>query len=425
MQELIICFITLFTAYLFLKNYEKYYTLFILTIPFINEFVAPSFLAPINATVLLSFTGIIIYLYKYGFSFSGWKKAGVFWIMAFLYSSLLVSDYYASEHHLFSLFSVFTLYINIMIYWELLQKRSSKIILYTYKFSLLLGAVIGSYALLEVILGYNPYINLTSPLKLYTNNTIITEVRFGIKRTQTFFSMHETNAGFSYLLIVLLCFINCKKKSFERKKGYIVISLLVLNVFASGSRAAIIGISVLSLAFLKRKSIKVLLLLSPILLLLVVLFFQDYVTNIIDSITNTSQVDGSNAEMRSEQFNIALYYLLRSPWIGNGIAYTWTYVTVYDQNIFGAESLWLPVMIDQGVLGIISYIFFFLYSLYYCIKARVSSLCFFVVGFVVFNSLSSIPNISFTYVFVVISAITASYKSTNKKYAPVYNNPCL
>ncbi len=425
MQAIIIGIIILFFIILFLKDFDKYYVLFIVVNPLIREFSTQPLLSPISTFIFLSSIASIIYLYKYKWTFIQWKNKGIFWVIVILCISVLVSEHYASERHPLSVYSIIINYTNILIYCDVLRHHPKEIIRHTFRYSLIFGGIVGSFALFEMLTSYNPYIHFTSFLKIYSENTIITEMRFGIKRTQTFFSMHETNAGVSFLLITLLSFIRAKGETIRTSKiCYLVIFLLGLNIFASGSRAAIIGLLILSCLLLRKKNLKMIFVLSPFILLLINFFLHDYLNNIISSFTNTENIAGSNIDMRSQQFNIALYYLSKSPWIGHGIAYTWNYVAIYDHEIFGAESLWLPVIIDQGLLGVTTYILFFLYSLYYAISKKNAQLCFFIVGFVIFNSLSSIPKVPFSYIYIVLFAIIESNKLF-KNNAPIHYHPSL
>lgn len=408
MQEPIIWSVIIAVVVLLAKNFDKHYPLFILISPFVNEFVPLPRLSPVTASTILSMAGTVFYLYRYRFGSVSILRQGIFGAMAILAASLIVSNYYAAEKHQFGVFSIITTYINILIFCDLLRRNPAKIIASTYRYSLILGTIIGCYGLFEITFNDNPYMRMVSSAKLYSNGTVITEVRFGFKRTQTFFSMHETNAGISYLLIALLAYLRHGEKWQNTKGRYVVIALLTVNLFASGSRAAMIGLFIFAIALIKKSNLKTFFILSPFIVLLLDYFLYDYIVSITSSITDTSNISGSNVDMRTQQFNIASYYLMRSPWVGNGITYTWTYVTVYDREILGAESLWLPVMIDQGFLGVGSYVLFILYSLYYTIRKKAFVLCFFVVGFIIFNSLSSIPNVSFTYIFVVIAAVVAA-----------------
>ena len=101
--------------------------------------------------------------------------------------------------------------------------------------------------------------------------------------------------------------------------------------------------------------------------------------------------------------NICFYYLSQSPWIGNGIAFTWEYVLPQNEDLLGAESLWIPVLIDQGILGAVAVSSMFVACMIYLIKHNAIRYTIVVLGFLVFNSMSSIPNISITdFVYYVI-----------------------
>ena len=131
-----------------------------------------------------------------------------------------------------------------------------------------------------------------------------------------------------------------------------------------------------------------------------------YLDKIILSFTDTESVGGSNTDMRSIQFELAALFMMQSPFLGNGISYTFEYVADKYKEMCGAESLWIPIMIDFGILGITAIIVFIIQVGYYIKKYCEIRLLFFLLGILVFNSLSSIPAFSFTqlfYLFVIIA----------------------
>lgn len=60
--------------------------------------------------------------------------------------------------------------------------------------------------------------------------------------------------------------------------------------------------------------------------------------------------------------------MMQSPFLGNGISYTFEYVADKYKEMCGAESLWIPIMIDFGMLGITAIIVFIIQVGYYIKK---------------------------------------------------------
>lgn len=185
--------------------------------------------------------------------------------------------------------------------------------------------------------------------------------------------------------------------------NYLII-LLGMNIFFTGARSAFLGFAVALLAFVDIKDLKSKKVWGLILLVIAISpLFIGYFGDIVSSFTDTEKVNGSNADMRQTQFDICFYYLSQSPWIGNGIAFTWEYVLPQNKDLLGAESLWIPVLIDQGILGAVAVSSMFVACMIYLIKHNAIRYTIVVLGFLVFNSMSSIPNISITdFVYYVI-----------------------
>ena len=238
----------------------------------------------------------------------------------------------------------------------------------------------------------------------YLNDFLITEVRFGIKRSQSIFSMHTTNGAISLVLFCLLLYLKRQTNFFNGNKLInVLIVLLLITVFLTGARSAMIGCVICCLMFYEKKLLQF----KYVLLLLVagcilIGSLHEYIQEVLDSIFDTEKVSGSNTDMRSIQFEIAYLFLAQSFWFGHGLSYTWLYVKIFYDELLGAESLWIPVMIDQGFVGIMAYAFFFICCILYSIKKKVFSISFFVLGFLVYNSMSSLPGFQITYILIYI-----------------------
>lgn len=182
----------------------------------------------------------------------------------------------------------------------------------------------------------------------------------------------------------------------------IVIPLLVATVLFTGARSAIAGCLISLLAFVNMKKMKYLIIPVATVVALT-LIFHDYVLQVYNSFVDTDSVGGSNTDMRNTQLEISMYYFFHSPWIGNGLAYTWEHVKVFHaQEILGAESLWFPIMIDQGIFGIFSHLYYIILVLIYVINGGGKSVISTIIGLLVFNTMSSIPEFNITYLAIFV-----------------------
>lgn len=195
-------------------------------------------------------------------------------------------------------------------------------------------------------------------------DTDFDELRFGLPRIKSFMPFSITYGVACAILLSLpfyLVFENFRKSLLMRLLVPMSLVFLLIGVITSASRSPILGIVVLlSYLFLdkelfKRYKTKILLL-----LLLIAVFMWPFIYDNIMSILNPKAADaigGSSVDMRIVQYSIAFDYMMQSPLFGLGKE---TQIT--DILFFGGESIWLPLMINNGILGVFGYIY-----LYYAI----------------------------------------------------------
>lgn len=195
-------------------------------------------------------------------------------------------------------------------------------------------------------------------------DTDFDELRFGLPRIKSFMPFSITYGVACAILLSLpfyLVFENFRKSLLMRLLVPMSLVFLLIGVITSASRSPILGIVVLlSYLFLdkelfKRYKTKILLL-----LLLIAVFMWPFIYDNIMSILNPKAADaigGSSMDMRIVQYSIAFDYMMQSPLFGLGKE---TQIT--DILFFGGESIWLPLMINNGILGVFGYIY-----LYYAI----------------------------------------------------------
>lgn len=386
--------------YLLFCQYNKSIAILIVLSSWLSEF---NFFGQ-SLMSILSIVALIIFYFKYGIrGFLKMKEFPLiiaFVIMAF---SFIVSNFLGVSRHTPATFIKITnMLFILMIGWFVYKKSPDKFVKTFIKTAYIYGAIVSSYTLYEAITRSNPYIDFVNSMKAYSLDYVVTEIRFGIKRTQSFFSMHTTNGAVSLLLF---CFLldSYLKGYLKNKFAVFVICLLAFSTFSCGSRATILGIIISSIMFYKHKWLNPQFFVLIFTILCILLFFvNQYFIDIYNSFIDTSKVSGSNTDMRQIQYELAVYFMEQSFWFGNGITYTAEYARVYDKNLLGAESLWFPIMIEQGFVGVISYIVYFLSLIIYCFKNRSHRISFLIIGVLVANTLSSLPNFQVTYVFMYI-----------------------
>lgn len=329
--------------------------------------------------------------------------------------SFIVSNYYGVVKHTPSVFLSIIHLLSIYVIIDCLN-NNQKTSYFAIQTVVSLSTLFSINGLIETLTHINPLLNLGIDIGLISNDIpIIEEVRFGFKRAQSVFDMHTSWGGYTLLSFCLVFFI-IKYKGYIIKHPFFLLSIIGANCFLTGARSAILGFVISFIAFInfddliERKNKKII-----CILLILSFLFLDYFQTIISSFQNTDNVDGSNVDMRENQFEICFYHFLKSPIYGNGISYTWEFALPMDKNLNGAESLWIPILIDQGIIGVIAIVTMYLLAAVYLYKTGNTKFIFVLLGFLVFNTLSSIPHFSIINLIYYI-IILASCHINDEKY---------
>lgn len=189
----------------------------------------------------------------------------------------------------------------------------------------------------------------------------------------------------SALFLLLFVYYFLTQKSSFKPIHFFAIILSLLGVFLCGSRSVLVSIVAaffIYFLFIKSKKIKVVTFLSGTVIMVLLYLFVPSVNNMINLTMQTitgSSVDitnSSSTDMRSEQFASSLYYMDRNPILGNGFKYIfidldWANRT-QEAGMAGYESILFVLMIERGLLGLATYLLFFvgliIYFLKYCLK---------------------------------------------------------
>lgn len=375
----------------------------------------------LGQNIYLYFNSIIVVLYflTHFRSIQGIKRNPFFLCIILMSLSLIISNYFGYKRHTPMTIGDILDYFSVFVVYDIVSKASNNILRFFVKAILAISFIICINGIIEVITKQNLLLQLFINTGLYDKDTpIITEVRFGLKRIQSVFQMHTTMGGFCFVCFTFLFYI---KKYCGLKQRFLVftIIMLVLCLFFTGARSAVVGLTISLLTFIRLKDLSSFKGLFGLAIVFIALFLlQGYINTIFGSIINSNQVGiGSSSDMRDTQFTICTYYFMQSPIVGNGISYIWETALSYDKEILGAESLWLPLMVDQGALGIISMIFIYLSILIFLKKHQMLKASFIVIGYLAFASMSSIPAV--TEVYLIYFAILLVF-CKGRKVAKVY-----
>lgn len=328
----------------------------------------------------------------------------------------LVSGFVAQEKHFYALFRFLIEFTVVPVCcWTVFSKgnRLNDFIHILVKASLLVVA----YTFIETVLKDNPYVHLCIADGSFSGE-FINDVRFGLRRCQAFFSYHETLGGFCMINIgfcVCLLYLENLDKHLRSKIAWII-GLLGMCVFLTGSRSSILAtmVALLPIFFAKKKY----LLFIPLLFCVVYFSMPEYFSEILSSITNSDSVNGSNSEMRNNQFELSVYYLMRANNIfwGNGFSFADNNVVGVDSGMAGAESIWFRIIMDQGIMGIVCTAYFFIYSIY-CSAKVFWLFLFFPLAYLVARTVAVVPAMTLSYIipYIMFLVILKKYNIKIRK----------
>lgn len=192
-------------------------------------------------------------------------------------------------------------------------------------------------------------------------DTDFDELRFGLPRIRSFMPFSIAYGVACAILLSLpfyLVFENFRSSLLMKYLVPVSLVLLLIGVITSASRSPMLGVVVLlSFLFLdkelfNRYKIKIL-----FLLLLIAVFMWPFIYDNMLSILDPRAAEmtgGSSVDMRTVQYSIAFDYMMQSPLFGLGKE---TQIT--DTLFYGGESIWLPLMINNGILGILGYVYLY------------------------------------------------------------------
>lgn len=337
-------------------------------------------------------------------------------------TSILLSNIFGVFKHWGNCITMISLEVLFpIVVWQSIKSKHELRLFLKHSFIFLIALVL--YGLFEEIIRDNPIIRFMQSSDAFSGSIGYTdEIRFGFKRMQSFLPLCGALGCCCTMNFLLFGFAAQKKVGLNQKQvkyvPYLLAGLLLCTLL-TGTRSVIAGFLCMLVYFVNSQTIKSRKIQRFIPILVVVLFLSiGFLDKIIDSFTDTQSVSGSNSDMREMQFNLALYFMGVSPILGNGLAYTFEYVQAFfPDEILGAESVWFPLMIDQGLLGVVSYLIYLLFPLLYALKKKMYVVVFCILAFAVEKSLSSLPgiNISYFMIYVIVFVKFNYYFLANKE----------
>lgn len=184
----------------------------------------------------------------------------------------------------------------------------------------------------------------------------------------------------------------------------------LMGIYLSGSRSPLLGGVVmlipltLNKQFFNHKNIAFAIASSVV----IAAFAGGYLSTMFESLSSDSMTDmggASSFDMRLTQLEYSVYYWMQNFWFGNGHTFDIFQDGTEYGSIFGAESVWFPLMMKQGLIGMICYAFVYIDALIKSKETSHKSICFcLMLGWLIIDSATNLPgiNILFPFLFYTI-----------------------
>ena len=286
-------------------------------------------------------------------------------------------------------------------------------------------------ALFDVLTGYNPITALeesqAGPRFWVSHNDIM---RAGISRTTSFMPHSIAMGTVASLIWGLLLALLLKYPSYYTSNTKVIYAILLLPlcvIFANSRTSILISLCFLPLLFSRKVFFTRRLFLILIVISICFFFFQDYFDWFYNSIFNESKVEvaGSSTDLRKRQLEVALFYFSKKPIFGQGADFN-VLLFESEKDVMGMESLWFQLLMFQGLVGLCTYLQFFVVTAYHSLYTN-KIFILFTVAWLVSVTLSSQVGVSillYGLIFLINYKIHIFNLANNKFYGSnvIYNN---
>lgn len=335
----------------------------------------------LNLYVALSCVAIILLLRNEQLKYS--RNFPFIWTIIFPFISFSVTAVFV-KFKIVPLLELLSSYIFPFALFSVIREKEDINLFLKYLSIFLLFVV--SYTFIEELTSSNPIMDWCVRHKQQFGWIASTnQYRFGIKRAQSFLLYCSALGGLCNYSFFIIAYLRSKNVEFTKTPLFtFLLYALPLCTFLTGTRSVIIAFIIICICFINYNIVRRYKFTLLFIATIAFFMFQPYLSKIGNSIIASDDVNnriGSSVEMRETQFAVATYYMLRakSPWYGNGLDFT-DKVKQDNWEILGAESIWLPRMIDQGYIGVIclaiSYVIMLLilikYKMYACFWVMLS-----------------------------------------------------
>lgn len=280
-------------------------------------------------------------------------------ILAFIIGFILIYLLGAYRSSIYPFTVLILNYLFVILLWQYFKFKSD--ILYFIKCLIIVFIIICLYAIIEYILGHNIWMEW---LQSQTTASIFSshhdDYRLGFARMNSVFHFPIPLGDACAIMISFLLFweLNSSAKLLKGKGLIIIIGLLIIGLILSNSRAPIVALffGLLHLNIFKNKKRLFIFIITG-----VVLFSlgYSYLSSVIESMINASSdnVGGSSVNLRELQLAYCINEFHKNPLFGAGFNRLMELQDVTNRELAGAESYAFFLLVEQGLCGIITYIY--------------------------------------------------------------------
>lgn len=239
---------------------------------------------------------------------------------------------------------------------------------------LLFYGVIAAYATVTFLINFNPYILFMETTTRTGRVEVQTyaETLRGLRAQGTI--SHPITFGAAIALVLLASAAvsldrrRIGRRIFSARGGILCAIFIIVAIMLTKSRSPLILLGVASIFTVLTSSVvtSYLYIMIGSFLLTLSYFIIPGVSDVVLSVINIfdpsagESQHGSSLEMRQLQMAVALKYFLTSPFAGNGLEATRNIVASgTEPDLYNSESLLFSVLINQGLVGLMVYIFLF------------------------------------------------------------------
>ena len=123
--------------------------------------------------------------------------------------------------------------------------------------------------------------------------------------------------------------------------------------------------------------------------------------------------------MREGQWDIAYQFMSQDFWLGNGVHFTGEMLNSGGEaGLFGAEGMWLPIMMDRGMLGVICTLSSFILGLFYILRWKHYKMLWLWASFLLLKTITTGVGVEVTYYEIILVVLFryAEFIDENSEY---------